>query len=139
MRANAKKIIGCALATLTLFAGVGCGGDGTVTIDDLYVPTYADSGKSVRAMSGMIPNATDRAQLELYKAAGFNLLPYTEDFFKAADVATMGENSPYLKGLKLCEEYGIDVLIEPHGGNYSSTATNNPCYYEQYFCAATPK
>ena len=132
MRKRVKKLTGVLLAAALTFGGVGCGGGAAVSLEDLYIPTY-NNDAHVRAMSGMAPNFSDRAQVETYKAAGFNFAPYAEDFFSAADVPVQGENSLYLKGLKLLEEYGIDTFLQPHNSRYSLTPTNNPCYYEQYF------
>ncbi|MBQ8658789.1 MAG: hypothetical protein IJ506_06605 [Clostridia bacterium] len=123
--------------TLALFLACGAAGcaekASTVKIEDLYIPVYEDNGQHYRTMADMPPNLADKAQAEMYKAAGFNFAPYTEDFVLASEVAMDGEDSKYIKGLKNCEEVGIDVFIRPHSGKTSSVPTTEPCYFEEYF------
>lgn len=135
MRMNWKKTACIALSVLSILGAAGCGESGgtAANLEDLYIPTYADNGESVRTLALLPPNFSNREQLEQYKAVGFNAAIYPEDFVKAEDILKYGENSTYLKGLKLCEEYGLDVIIYPHGDHISATPTTNPCYYEQYF------
>ncbi len=130
MRGRFKKAICLALSVLTVFGASGCA---SWRLNGLYIPTYEDNGQHYKAMAAMPPNMNDRSQVELYKAAGFNAVPYTEDFLSAADVLLYGENAPYLQGLKLCEEYGIDAYIRPHSSFTSAKPTTDPNYYETYF------
>ena len=132
MRRRVKQAVGILLASALTLGMSGCG-KVEVTLEDLYIPIYQDNDAHVRAMAGMPPNVLDEGQMDLYKAAGFNFVPYTEDFFSAADVPLQGESSAYLRGLKILEEYGMDTLIQPHNIHYSSKPTENSCYYEQYF------
>ncbi len=135
MRVNFKKGICIALAALTVLGASGCGGDGgaTAKLEDLYIPTYTDNGESVRTFTCLPPNFSSREQVEIYKAAGMNAAIYVEDFLQASEVATHGENSAYIKGLRLCEEYGLDVLIYPHSKYTSEQPSTAPTYYEQFF------
>ena len=137
MRKNWKKTACLALAALTVFSAVGCGdngGGGTVAnLEDLYIPTYVDNGETVRTLTCLPPNYSSRDQVEMYVAAGMNAAYYAEDFLQASDVAVNGENSGYIKGLRLCEEYGLDVIIYPHGSYVSDQPTTGPNYYEQFF------
>ncbi len=114
MRVNFKKTICLTLAALTILGASGCGesGGGTVSLDDLYIPTYTDNGESVRTLALIPPDFSNREQVEQYKAVGFNAAIYPEDFVQAEDVLKYGENSTYIQGLKLCEEYGLDVIIK---------------------------
>lgn len=134
MRTTWKKVSCLLLASLIVIGASGCGEKGSiVNMEDLYIPTYVDNGESVRTLALLPPNFSDRAQVEQYVAAGFNTATYPEDYVKAEDVAKYGENSTYIKGLRLCEEYGLDVIIYPHGSHISAQPTTNPNYYEQYF------
>ncbi len=137
MRVNFKKTICLALAALTVLGASGCGESGgggtTANLEDLYIPTYVDNGQRHRTMASLPPNMADENQVAIYKASGMNAVPYTEDFFSAEDVLLRGENSTYMQGLKLCEEYGIDAFIRPHSSFTSALPTEEPCYYEQYF------
>ena len=134
MKKQWKRAICMALAATFAFSLVGCDTEGeTVNINDLYIPTYEDNGQHYRTISAMPPNMSIKEQAQLYKDAGFNAVPYTEDFFPASDVATLGEDSVYIKGLKICEELGIDAYIRPHSSYTSELPTNEPCYYEEMF------
>ncbi len=125
----------CLCLSLTLLTSVAfaCTSGTNVSLNDLHIPTYTDNGQHHRTMASLPPNMADRNQVQQYKDAGFNTVPYTEDFFQAADVATLGEDSTYIRGLKLLEEFGIDALIRPHSSFTSSTPTSEPNYFEQYF------
>ena len=130
MRLNFKKGVCLALAAMTVFGASGCA---SWKLNSLYIPTYEDNGQRYRTMADIPPDMTNRAQVELYKAAGFNAVPYDEGFVKAEDVLKYGADSGYMEGLRICEEYGIDAFIRPHKSNVSSTPTTEPCYYEKYF------
>ena len=133
MKERLRNAVCLVLSTITVLGATSCGGAGKVNLDDLYIPTYEDKGQTVRLSASLPANPTDRAALEQYKAVGFNELPYAEDFVKAEDVLTMGENAPYLKGLKLCEELGLDAYLQPHNVHASETPTSEPNYFERYF------
>ena len=132
MRVSLKNAVCLVLATLTVVGSSSCAGAG-VKLEDLYIPTYEDNGQCHRTMASLPPNLTSKEQVEIYMAAGLNAAPYTEDFVSASDVPTKGADSAYMKGLKVCEEAGLDVWIRPHSAETSNTPTDAPCYYEQYF------
>ena len=133
MKGKWRNAVCLALSVTTVLGTVGCSGGNTAKLEDLYVPTYEDNGKSVRMMSTLHPNPLDREAMELYKAVGFNAIPYAEDFVKAEEVLTLGADAPYLRGLELCEELGLDVFIRPHNNYTSETPTTEPNYFEKYF------
>ncbi len=130
MGLNLKKTICLVLAALTVFGATGCD---SWKLKSLYIPEYEDAGQRFRTMADIPPNPTNREQLQLYKDAGFNAMPYDEGFVKAEDVVRYGEDSTYIQGLKVCEEYGIDAFIRPHKDYVSYVPTTEPCYYEKYF------
>ena len=101
MKTNWKKVACLLLAGLTVLGSTGCGesGGGVVNLDDLYIPTYVDNGESVRTFTCLPPNFANRDLVEQYKAAGMNAAIYVEDYVKASEVATHGENSAYIKGM----------------------------------------
>ena len=135
MKFNFKKSACIVLAALTALGASGCGDNSgaAVSLEDLYIPTYVDEGQRLRTMASLPPNMADRAQVEMYVAAGMNAVPYTEDFLSAEDVLTQGKEAPYLKGLEICEEYGVDAFIRPHSAHTVAVPTEAPCYYEKYF------
>ena len=130
MRKGLRKTICLALAGLALLGSSGCA---SWKLNSLYSPTYEDNGQHHRTMASLPPNMAVREQVEMYTACGFNAVPYTEDFFSAAEVLEQGERAAYLQGLALCEEYGVDAFIRPHSSETSKTPTSEPCYYEKYF------
>ena len=130
MKTNLKKVICMTLAAMTVFGASGCA---SWKLNSLYIPTYEDNGQHLRTMGELPPNMTNREQVALYKAAGFNAVPYNEGYVSAAEVPTQGENSAYLKGLRVCEEFGLDVLIRPHNEYISYKPTTEPNYFEKYF------
>ena len=130
MGLNFKKTICLVLAALTVLGATGCD---SWKLKSLYIPEYEDAGQRFRTMADIPPNPTNREQLQLYKDAGFNAMPYDEGFVKAEDVVRYGEDSTYIQGLKVCEEYGIDAFIRPHKDYVSYVPTTEPCYYEKYF------
>ena len=132
MKKSWKKTLCLSLACTFLWGGIGCSG-ATVTVDDLYIPKYEDESKVLKTLASVPPNFASREQAQLYKDAGFNYVFYAEDFVQAEDIATLGEDSSYLKGLRICEELGLDVIIQPHHDYTSATPTDEPCYYEKYF------
>ena len=89
MKTRVKKVVCMLLAGLTVLGAAGCGGT-TAKLEDLYIPTYEDNGQHHRTMASLPPNLANKEQAEIYKAAGFNAAPYTEDFVSAADVPTKG-------------------------------------------------
>lgn len=129
-----KKAACIALAASLTLGTAGCNkGGGVANVEDLYIPTYEDKGQHYETSCSTPPDLADKAQAQLYRDAGFTCAPYTEDFMSAADVITLGAESRYMQGLKVCEEVGLDVYIRPHSGFTSATPTTEPCYYEQYF------
>lgn len=135
LKKNWNKAFCCALAASFVIGTTGCMETATsnVKLEDLYIPTYVDNGQQYIINCDTPPNMSIKEQAQLYKDAGFNSVQITEDFFSAADVAKYGEDSAYIKALKVCEELGIDAYIRPHSGLISQTPTDAPCYYEQYF------
>ena len=133
MRMNLKKSLCMFFAAAIALSSAGCGGASTVSLEDLYIPTYEDEGQEFIINCDTPPNMSVKEQAQLYKDAGFNSVQITEDFFKAEDVAKYGENSSYIKALRVCEELDIDAYIRPHSKEVSELPVDEPCYYEKYF------
>lgn len=130
-----KKILCLVLSLFFIFGATSCSNKNAAVVnkEDLDIPSFVDNGECYETRADMPPDLTDRHQVELYLAAGFNYAPYTEDYTNASEVEQYGENSKYIKGLKLCEELGLNLYIRPHSSYTSSTVTTMPNYFEQYF------
>ncbi|MBQ8230104.1 MAG: hypothetical protein IJZ32_05370 [Clostridia bacterium] len=135
-----KKALVLALALTMTLGAVGCGGKsgnsgngGTVTLDDLYIPTYEDNGQQIRMMADCPPDMSDKAKAEQYKAAGFTAVPIVVGAADNKPVDT-SENGSFVKSLKVCEEVGLDAFIRQHSKWVEETpAEGAPCYFEQSF------
>lgn len=137
-----KKALVLALALTMTLGAVGCGGGkggnggtngGTVTLDDLYIPTYEDNGQQIRMIADCPPDMSDKTKAEIYKAAGFTAVPIVVGASDNKPVDT-SENGSFVKSLKVCEELGIDAFIRQHSKWVEETpAEGAPCYFEQSF------
>ena len=154
-----KKACSMFLAMVSCTGLISCGTTSEIKVEDLIVPTYEDAGEMM-LRADLPPNSSDRAQMELYKACGFNAIPLTEDNFSAGEVApymekleqyneavknwngnpdtkpTEPEKPNYIKALELCEELDIDVFIRPHSSYTAKdpeSVIGQPNYFEQFF------
>ena len=130
-----KKALCLLLSTFFAMSAMGCAtkNASSVKLEDLYIPTYQDTGKHIITNCDTPPDMSIKEQAQLYKDAGFNSVQITEDFFSASDILKYGENCAYIRALKVCEELNIDAYIRPHSSLVSSKPTDSPCYYEKYF------